>query len=89
MVFSSGIFLEISIVFSEILSGFFSSFRRKSQGSEVDISDQNTFGTKHHFLSGVVFTPEVRMKHVDRHWEAYPTGNKGKSPESESGVAKC
>ena len=39
--------------------------------------------------SGVVFTPKVRMKHVDRRWKAYPVGNKGKSPESEHGVAKC
>ena len=32
---------------------------------------------------------EVKMKHVDRHWKAYPAGNKGESPESECGVAKC
>ena len=47
------------------------------------------FGENHHFRSGVVFTPEVRMKHVDRHWKAYPAGNKGKSPESEYGAVKC
>ena len=41
------------------------------------------------FRSGVVFTHEVGMKHVDRHWKAYPIGNKGKSPEFEHGAAKC
>ena len=41
------------------------------------------------FRSGVVFTPEVIMKHVDRHWKAYPVGNKGKSPESKHGVASA
>ena len=39
--------------------------------------------------SGVVFTSEVGMKHVDRNWKAYLVGNKGKSPEYEYGVAKC
>ena len=29
----------------------------------------------------MVFTPGVRMKHVDRRWKAYPVGNKGESPE--------
>ena len=38
--------------------------------------------------SGVVFTPEVRMKHVNRRWKAYPVGNKGESPEFEYGAAK-
>ena len=41
------------------------------------------------FRSGVVFTPEVGMEHVNRHWKAYLVGNKGKSPESEHGAAKC
>ena len=41
------------------------------------------------FRSGVVFTPEVKIKHVDRHWKYYPVGNKGKSPESEHGVASA
>ena len=45
-------------------------------------------GESHHVRSGVVFTPEVRMKHVDRHWKAYPVGNKGESPEFECGAAK-
>ena len=39
--------------------------------------------------SGVVFTPEVGMKHVDRRWKAYPVGNKVKLPESEHGAEKC
>ena len=38
--------------------------------------------------SGVVFTPEVGMEHVNKHWEAYPIGNEGNSPESEHGAAK-
>ena len=41
------------------------------------------------FRSGVVFTLEVGMKHVDRRWKAYPVGNKAKWPESEHGAAKC
>ena len=39
--------------------------------------------------SGVVFTPEFGMKHVDRHWKAYLVGNSGKSLESEHGAEKC
>ena len=35
------------------------------------------------FRSGVVFTPKVKMKYVDRHWKFYPAGNKGESPEFE------
>ena len=41
------------------------------------------FDENHHVRSGVVFTPEVKMKHVDRHWKAYLAGNKGESPEFE------
>ena len=41
------------------------------------------------FRSGVVFTLEVGMKHVDRSWKAYPVGNKGKSLESEHEATKC
>ena len=41
------------------------------------------FGGNHHFRSGVVFTSEVRMEHVDRCWKAYPARNKGESPEFE------
>ena len=43
----------------------------------------------HHFRSGVVFTPEFKMKHVDRRQKAYPVRNKGESLEFECGAAKC
>ena len=46
------------------------------------------FDECHHFRSGVFFTPEVRMKHVDRRWKDYLAGNKGKSPESKCGAAE-
>ena len=46
------------------------------------------FDENHHFRSGVVFTPEVRMKDGDRHWKAYPERNKEESPEFECGAAK-
>ena len=46
------------------------------------------FDENHHDRIGVVFTPEVRMRHVDRRWKAYPTRNKGESPEFEYGAAK-
>ena len=46
------------------------------------------FDENHHVRSGVVFTPEVRMKHVDRHWKYYPAGNKGEYSEFECGVSK-
>ena len=38
---------------------------------------------------GVVFTSEVGMTRVNRHWKAYPARNKDKSPESKHEVAKC
>ena len=41
------------------------------------------------FRSGVIFTPEVGMTHVNRRWKAYPARNEDKSPESEHEVAKC
>ena len=56
-------------------------FRTKIQLCVLPKFDEN-----HHVRSGVVFTPEVRMKHVDRRWKAYLAGNKEKSPESECGV---
>ena len=46
------------------------------------------FDENHHDRSGVVFTPEVRMRHVDRCWKAYPIGNKGESLEFECSAAK-
>ena len=39
--------------------------------------------------SGVVFTSEIGMTRVNRHWKAYPMGDKDKSTESKHGVAKC
>ena len=45
------------------------------------------FDENHHVRSGVVFTLEVKMKHVDRHWKAYPAGKKGESLEFECDVA--
>ena len=58
--------------------------------TEVSIPDQNTVVCFSIILrSGVVFTPEVRMKNVDKRWKAYPAGNKGESPEFECGEAKC
>ena len=39
--------------------------------------------------SGVVFTSEVGMTRVNRHWKAYPVENKDKWPESKHGAAKC
>ena len=46
------------------------------------------FDENHHVRSGVVFTPEVKMKHVDRSWEYYLLGNKGESPEFECSATK-
>ena len=45
-------------------------------------------GENHHFRSGVVFTPEVSMKHVDRNLKAYPAWNQGESLEFECGTVK-
>ena len=39
------------------------------------------FDENHHVRSGVVFTPEVRMKHVDRRWKSYQQGTRG-NPQS-------
>ena len=46
------------------------------------------FGENRHFRSSVIFTPEVRMEHVDRHRKVYPARNKGDSLESEYGAKK-
>ena len=46
------------------------------------------FYENHHDRSGVVFTPKVRMRHVDRRWKAYPAGNKGESPEFKCNATK-
>ena len=79
--------------------GFFSSFRAEKEENsrwlklafqtKIQLCVLPKFGGNHHSRSGVVFTPEVRMRHVDRHWKAYPAGNKGESSESECGAAKC
>ena len=56
--------------------------------TKIQLSVLPKFDECHHFRSGVVFTPEVRMKHVDRRWKSYPVGNKGESLESDYGAAK-
>ena len=58
--------------------------------TEVSIPNQNTVVCFAIILrSGVVFTPEVRMKHVDRRRKYYPEGNTGKSPESKCGATNA
>ena len=58
--------------------------------TEVSILDQNTVVCFSIILrSGVVFTLEVRMKHVDKCWKDYPVGNNEESPECECEVEKC
>ena len=57
-------------------------------GQNIVVCGLPKFGETHYFRSGMVYTPEVRMKHVDRRWKAYPTGNKGESPKSECRAAK-
>ena len=66
---------------------FFSSFRaeREENSRWLKLTIQTKtqfpkFDECHHFRSGVVFTPEVRMKHGDRRWKAYPAGKKEESP---------
>ena len=56
--------------------------------SKIQLCVLPKFGENHHFRSGVVFTPEVRMEHGDRRWKAYPVGNKEESPNFECGAAK-
>ena len=58
--------------------------------AEVSILDQNTVVCSACDLvkvftlrSGVVFTSKDRMKHVYRHWKAYPVENSGESSEFE------
>ena len=80
--FSSGIFLQISTVFQH---DFLAVFQWGLQVAEVGTQSKMQLCVKCRYLvkififrSGVVFTPEVRMKHVDRRWKSYPVGNKGK-----------
>ena len=78
--------------------GFFSSFRAKREENsrrpkltiqtKIQLSVLPKFDECHHFRNGVVFTPKVKMKHVNRHWKAYPAGNKGESTKFECGAAK-
>ena len=93
MRFSSGIFQQISTVFQQDFSAV---FQWGLQVAEVGTQSKMQLRVKCQdlvkifiFRSGVVFTPEVGMKHVDRRWKAYLVGNKGKSPESEHGAEKC
>ena len=77
---------------------FFSSFKVEREENsrwlkltiqtKIQLSVLPKFNECHHFGSGVVFTPEVRMKHVDRRWKAYLAGNKGESPEFECRTTK-
>ena len=85
--FSSGIFQQISTIFQQDFSAV---FQWGLQVAKVGTQSKMQLCVKCRdlvkifiFRSGVVFTPEVRMKHVDRHWKAYPIGNKGKSSGSE------
>ena len=91
--FSSGIFQQIPTDFQQDFSVV---FQWGLQVAEVGTQSKMQLRVKSRdlvkifiFRSGVVFTPEVRMKHVDRRWKAYPVRNKGKSPEYEHGAAKC
>ena len=78
---------------------FFSSFRAEREENsrwlkltiqtKIQLSVLPKFAECHHFRSGVVFTPEVRMKHVDRRRKSFPARNKGESPKSEYGAEKC
>ena len=92
-----GFFKWISQQFLTVISRFFSSFRAKKEENPkwLKLAIQNKiqlcvfpkFAENRHFRSGVVFTPKVRMKHVDRHWKSYLAGNKEESPEFECGEA--
>ena len=96
--FLSGIFQRFRWFFSEILSSLSaaSGLKRKKNPRWLKLAFQTKIqlcvlpkiGENRHFRSGVVFTLEVRMKHVDRCWKAYPTGNKEESPEFECRAAK-
>ena len=77
-------------------AGFFSSLSVDLQVAEVSTQSKMQLCIRCKdlvkifiFRSGVVFTPEVGMKHMDRRWKAYPVGNRGKPPESKHGETKC
>ena len=81
-----GFFKWISQQFLTVINGFFSSFRAKKEGNpkwlklaiqtKIQLCVLPKFGENHHFRSGVVFTPEVIMKHVDRHWKVIQQGTR-------------
>ena len=81
------------MIFNYFSSGFFSSFKAEKEENSgwlklalqtrIQLCVLHKFGENHHSRSGVVFTSQVRMEHGDRHWKAYPVGNKGESPEFE------
>ena len=82
LIFSSGIFQQISTVFQQDFSAV---FQWGLQVVEVGTQSKMQLCVKCRdlvkifiFRSGVVFTPEVGMKHVDRCWKSYPVGNKDK-----------
>ena len=83
--FSQQIPASVPVGFAVNSHWIFQQFRIEKE--EISRWLKFTFQTKysgvfcHHSRSGVVFTPQVRMKHVDRRWKAYPAGNKGESPE--------
>ena len=90
--FSSGIFQQISIVFQQDFSAV---FQWGLQVAEVGTQSKMQLCVKCKdlvkifiFRSGVVFTPKVGMKHVDRRWKAYLVGNNDKWPESKHEAAK-
>ena len=100
----SGFQLSVSMNFQGIFQQFRAERKENSRWAErkensrwlkltiqtkTQLSVLPKFDECHHFRSSVVFTPEVRMKHVDRCWKSYPVGNKGESPKSKCGVAKC
>ena len=97
--FLSRIFQRFQQFFSEILSSLVavSGLKRKKTPRWLKLAFQTKIqlcvlpkiGENHHFRSGVVFTPKVRMKHVDRRWKSYLAGNKGKSPKSEYGATSA
>ena len=74
--FLSGIFQRFQWFLSEILSSLLaaSGLKRKKNPRWLKLAFQTRIqwcvfpkiGENHHFRSDVVFTPEVRMKHVDR-----------------------
>ena len=78
--------------------GFFSSFKAEKEENsrwlklaiqtKIQLCVLSKFDENNHVRSGVVFTPKVRMKHVDRRWKSYPARNKGESPEFKCSAAK-